>query len=102
METDQRLLFDVEVPALMLRTEDDGFARRRLLSVSIDDGGGPLFDLEGAEANLTVEVIDSEGISVTESLRLRLTFDPLSTPDLPDLHPPVAPGPCAAHDRAAQ
>ena len=64
---------------------DGGFARNprtRRFGIS---GRGPFFDLEGAEANLTVTLTDTDGASVTERVRVRLTFAPRA--DLPDLDP---------------
>lgn len=51
-------------------------------------GGGPFFDLEFAEAQLTVILSDAFGNSLRTDKRVRLTFD-----RLPDLDDPVAPAP---------
>ena len=76
------LLFDIESRFFFLEEEENGFARRRGLRVSVV-GGAPYFDLEGAEANLFVVLTDSDGASVSEQLRVRLSFTP--RPDLPDV-----------------
>jgi hypothetical protein len=72
-----------------LQPGDGGFARNirtRRFGVS---GRGPFFDLEGAEANLSVTLIDGDGASVTERIRVRLSFAPHA--DLPDVDPTPAP-----------
>ena len=62
----------------------DGYAQRLQQGVQFQvNGGGPFFDLEGAEANLTVTVTDFDGVSVTQSVRVVLTFD-LGLPDIPE------------------
>lgn len=43
-------------------------------------GPRPYFDLQDAEANVTVQVRDALNNSANESLRLRLTFTPIPTP----------------------
>ncbi len=43
-------------------------------------GARPYFDLQDAEANLTVQVRDALNNTAAESLRLRLTFTPIPTP----------------------
>jgi hypothetical protein len=45
-------------------------------------GGGPFFDLDDAEANLTVTATDSDGVSVSRTVRVRLGFT--QPADLPD------------------
>jgi len=61
----------------------DGFYERRNIRFPVL-GGGPFFDLDNAEANLTVTVSERppSTVSVTKSLRVRLTFQ--TPPDLPD------------------
>jgi len=61
----------------------DGFYERRNIRYPIL-GGGPFFDLDNAEANLTVTVseIPPSTVSISKTLRVRLTFSDL--PDLPD------------------
>jgi hypothetical protein len=76
------LLFDVETREFSLAQDTDGFARQRGLRFAVG-GGGPFFDLEGAEANLSLTLTDSDGVAVTEQLRLRLSFTP--QPDRPDV-----------------
>lgn len=78
------LLFDVVTRQFFLSETADGFARQRGLRFPIG-GGGPFSDLEGAEGNLTVTLIDADGVEVTDQLRLRLSFTP--RPDLPDVDP---------------
>lgn len=80
METAERLLFD-DSRQVFLEDRPDGLDQRLELRVPIESEG-PFFDLEEAEANLTVTLTDSLGVSVSESVRLRLTFD--AQPDLPD------------------
>ena len=61
----------------------DGYAQRLQQGVQMPvRGGGPYFDLEGAEANLTVTVSDFNGVQVAQSLRVVLTFQTLA--DLPE------------------
>jgi hypothetical protein len=68
--------------------EDDGFARYRTYAFIIG-GGGPYFDLEGAEANLTLTLRDSDNVVVTHQVRVRLSFTP--QPELPDVDPSPPP-----------
>jgi len=82
------ILFDVETRPFFLAEDPDGFARQRGLRFSIG-GGGPFFDLQDAEANLTVTLIDSDNVSVTERVRVRLGFTP--QPDRPDVDPTPPP-----------
>ncbi len=89
MSTKDRMLFDAEARPFFLDTEPDGFARQRSLRFTVG-GGGPFFDLQGAEANLTVTLTDSDGVSVSQSLRLRVSFTPRPT-DLPDVDPTLTP-----------
>lgn len=78
------VFFDVETRAFRLSADDDGFARQRGLRFAIG-GGGPFFDIQDAEANLTVTLTDADGVTVTDELRLRLSFTP--QPDRPDVDP---------------
>lgn len=90
LESDARfhpLLFDVETRGFFLVQDADGFARQRGLRFAVD-GGGPYFDLEGAEADLSLTLTDSDGVTVTEQVRLRLSFTP--QPDRPDVDPTPA------------
>jgi hypothetical protein len=87
MESDAEfhpLFFDVVTRRFSLSNDPDGFARQRGLRFSIG-GGGPFFDLQDAEANLTVTLTDDDGVEVTDELRVRLSFTP--QPDRPDVDP---------------
>jgi hypothetical protein len=81
------LVFDVEAAPFLLAQLDDGWAIRRARRFSIPNP--PYVDMQGAEANLTVTMTDSANVSVTESVRVRLSFTP--HPDLPDLDPTPLP-----------
>jgi len=85
---DHLVLFDTEPPPVFLDTASvPGFAVRRNLRFGIV-GGGPFFDLEGAEGNLTVTLTDQDGVSVTERVRVILgSMEQL--PELPDVDPPL-------------
>jgi hypothetical protein len=74
------LAFDFEAN-LFLDRGKDGFDRFLYLSSGID-GGGTFFDLDEAEANLTVTARDSDGVEVTNTTRIIVTRDAL--PDLPE------------------
>lgn len=81
LETSQRLLFDAQ-QAVQLDLRDNGYAQR--LSIAFPVGGPtPFFDLEGAEANFSITLTDADGVSVSQRLRLTLTFSELT--DLPDV-----------------
>jgi hypothetical protein len=82
--------FDIQSPAFLFTPENDGFARRRGYRFPVS-GGGPFFDVEGAEANLRVTLTDTAGVTVTEEVRVRLSFTP--RPDLPDVDPTPIPTP---------
>ena len=85
------VLFNTAQPPLFLdEGGPNGFATRYNLRFGVT-GPGPFFDIEGAEATLTVTVIDSDNITVTQKVRLRLTFDAVD--DLPDVDPSVPPSP---------
>jgi hypothetical protein len=59
----------------------DGYYERRNIRYPVL-GGGPFFDLDDAEANLTVTATDSTGASVSRTVRVRLGFT--QPQDLPD------------------
>lgn len=84
-----QLLFDAET-SKFLDPDPNGFLVQRGLRFSIS-GAGPFFDLEGAEANLTLTLTDSDGVEVDEQVRLLLTFTPRA--DLPDVDPTPSPTP---------
>jgi hypothetical protein len=88
METKDRLLFDAEVLPFFLEAGPGDFASQRDLRLSVG-GGGPFFDLQGAEANFTFTMTDSDSVAVSNSVRVLLTFTP--RPDLPDVDPTLAP-----------
>lgn len=85
------VLFDTDHLPFRLAEEDDGFARNRNLRFPVV-GLGPFFDVQGADANLTLTLTDVDGTSITQSVRLRLTFTPRPT-DLPDVDPTLPPTP---------
>jgi hypothetical protein len=60
----------------------DGFFERRNIDFPFAVNG-PFFDLEEAEANLTVSARDTDGATVSRTVRVILTSDAL-LPDLPD------------------
>jgi hypothetical protein len=78
------VLFDVVTRKFVIAEDADGFVRRRGLRFPIG-GGGPFFDLQGAEANLTVTLVDADEVEVTDQLRVRLSFTP--QPDRPEVDP---------------
>lgn len=59
----------------------DGYHERRNIRFPVL-GGGPFFDLDDAEANLTVTATDSSGTSVSRTVRVRLGFT--QPQDLPE------------------
>jgi Putative Ig domain len=61
---------------------DNGYAQRLGLTFPVQPPG-PFFDLDGAEANVTVTVTDFDQVTFTQSVRLVLISDP--TKDLSDL-----------------
>jgi hypothetical protein len=83
------LLFNADQIAVRLAEEDDGFARYRNLRFSVF-GFGPFFDIQDADANLIVTLTDTDGVTVSRSVRLRLTFTPRPT-ELPDVDPTLPP-----------
>ncbi len=62
LETPSRVLFDSDQPVFLQR-RDDGYADRYGLVLNVL-GAGPFFDLDGAEAKLTVTATDVDGTSV--------------------------------------
>lgn len=88
MVTASRVVFNTAVTALQplfLNPDGSGFDRTATALRLPVLGPKPYFDLDNAEANLTVTVTDSDGVSVTESLRVRLSRT--LPPDIPDLEP---------------
>ncbi|MDX2170231.1 MAG: hypothetical protein SF182_24380 [Deltaproteobacteria bacterium] len=59
----------------------DGYYERRNIRFAIL-GGGPYFDLDDAEGNLTVTATDSTGASVSRTVRVRMGFT--QPADLPE------------------
>jgi hypothetical protein len=93
------LLFDAEQPAFFLDpTDTSGFLVRRNLRFGVNGPAG-FFDLENAEANLTMTLTDSDGVAVSTQVRVVLTSEPSCTPpatidcvpDLPDVDPTPTP-----------
>jgi hypothetical protein len=63
-------------------TEVDGYLEKRALRFRIE-GGGPYFDLEGAEGNLTVTARDATSdVTVSRSIRVVMTMGAVS--EIPD------------------
>jgi hypothetical protein len=83
-------VFNIQAPPFLFAEEDDGYARRRGYRFTVG-GEGPFFDMEGAEANLTVTLTDSDEVPVSQQVRVRLSFTP--RPDLPDVDPTPPPTP---------
>jgi hypothetical protein len=82
------VLFDVVTRKFVPSNDADGFARQRGLRFAIG-GGGPFFDIQDAEANLYLTLTDEDGTSVSDEVRVRLSFTP--QPDRPDVDPtPIA------------
>jgi hypothetical protein len=79
LETVNEVLFDLDKPET-LQLRSDGYAEKS--SVVFPVPGQGLFQLEGAEARMSVTLTDADGTSVTEQLRLTLTLDGLD--DLPE------------------
>jgi hypothetical protein len=84
MVTRSRLVFDSAVPVI-LDPGADGYLQRIPLPFPVQTAG-PFFDLEGADADLTVTMTDSDGVSVSTHVRPTLTFSRLN--DLVDLDAP--------------
>lgn len=94
VETATRLLFD-EIATLRLQDPDpDGYAR--VLEVPFPVlGPGPFFEFEGAEAFVSVTLIDANGVVVETRVRPKLTFD--IQPDVTDpapVEPTITPDAC--------
>jgi hypothetical protein len=77
-------LFNLAALPALYAEHDDGFARRRSYRFPVA-GGGPFFDVEGAEANLFLTLTDSDNVTTNHQIRVRLSFTP--RPDLPDIDP---------------
>ncbi len=91
---DHPVVFDSKLPPLPLdRSGADGFATAYNLRFSVNPPK-PYNDLQDSEANLSVTVTDSDGVSVSTQVRLLLTFTPV--PDLPDVDPTRTPLPTCA------
>jgi hypothetical protein len=93
IETATRLVLD-DTSILRMRVEDDGYARVYDLFLPVE-GSGPFFDMEGAEAFVTVTVTDNAGVTVRQQVRPILTSDVL--PNLTDpapIEPTVTPDDC--------
>ena len=82
--TKDRLLFDLAVPAFLDATPE-GYVQRTALAFPVQTPG-PFFDLDHADANLTVTLTDIDGVAVSTHLRQTLTFENLT--DLSDLDAP--------------
>ncbi len=81
MQTRERpVVFDQQVRTFLNFPPGDRTTGRVALEFEI--GNRPYNDMQDAEANLVVSVTDQDDVTVTESLRLRLTFTEI--PDLPD------------------
>jgi hypothetical protein len=67
-----------------MQLSDNGYAQRLGLTFPVQ-APGPFFDLEGAEANVSVTVTDADQVSTMQAVRVVLTFDPNGTlSDLPE------------------
>ena len=75
LDTPRRVLFDSEQPVFLQR-RDDGYADRYGMILNVL-GTGPFFDLDFAEAKLTVTATDVDGTTVQTQRRVILTFDAL-------------------------
>jgi hypothetical protein len=75
------LIFDRTLPPTFFQRRADGFDEKLFSRFQLTLTG-PFFDLEDAEANLDVTLTDSNGVSVSESVRVRLTSTRL--PELPE------------------
>lgn len=83
LETTARgLTVDAESPVFLPVQAVDGYYERRNVRFPVLVPG-PFFDLDDAEANLTVTVRDADGASVSRSVRLTLTTRG-SVRDIPD------------------
>ncbi len=75
------LAVNAEAQVFLPTVPTNGYFERRNVRFPVS-GGGPFFDLDNVEANLTVTASDSDGNSVSRTLRVRLGFD--QPADLPD------------------
>jgi len=82
LQAPSRVVIDEDI-RLTFFTGDNGYLERVIVPFTVL-GGGPFFDLEFAEALLSVIASDSFGNVVRTDKRVRLTFDLL-----PDLEDPV-------------
>ncbi len=86
IEAPSRLVVDDDVTLTFFEGEN-GYLERVTVPFSVR-GAGPFFDLEFAEATLSVIASDAFGNSARTDKRVRLTFEPL-----PDLEDPFVPAP---------
>lgn len=89
LETKKDLVFE-DQQDVRLDPGKDGFVQRLAVIFAVQLGG-PFFDLDGAEAHLSVTLIDADGVMVSEKLRVVLTFFPLD--DLPNPRDGATPQP---------
>jgi hypothetical protein len=82
LETATRVAVNDVDAEVFLDPDGNGFDRYYGLALPIE-GGTPFFDLDNAEAHLTVTITDVDGAVATNTTRVVLTFD--SLPDLPDV-----------------
>jgi hypothetical protein len=88
------IVFNTGLPPLLLNNKlPNGFAAAFNLRFDVSPPK-PYTDLQGSEANLSVTVKDSDGVSVSTKVRVLLTFTPI--PDLPDVDPTFTPLPTCA------
>lgn len=82
METQYRLAVDADLSrGAFFSPRDDGFLEVLTLRFPVNPPT-PFFDLDNAEANLTVTLTDIDGVTASSSVRVVTTFDPV--PELPD------------------
>lgn len=79
--TQSRMVFDAALP-VVLDPGADGYLQRIPLPFPVQTPG-PFFDLEGADADLTVTLTDTDGASISTRIRPTLTFNRQS--DLTDM-----------------
>lgn len=70
-----------------LTAREDGSTEPTRLTPAQVMGGSGFQDLQDAEANLIVTLRDSDGLEVTQKVRLLLTFTPIPTPPNPSPTP---------------
>jgi hypothetical protein len=93
METPTRLMFDEE-RLVRLDPDVNGFFTVTDLIYEVG-GGGPFFDLDNSEANLTVTLTDADGTSVGTQVRALPRLGSLGLiPDVDAGVLPPEPGPC--------